>query len=91
MRKQHEFNRQLKPHILCLKRALDIFSAFVPLQKTTHPYLRALFGSFTLSVKVVCMFVIHFHFPRRNDSGGSAHSAFGPLLPNGTPSQLVPK
>ncbi|XP_070773444.1 nuclear envelope pore membrane protein POM 121 [Enoplosus armatus] len=28
---------------------------------------------------------------RRNDSGGSAHSAFGPLLPNGTPSQLVPK
>lgn len=30
-------------------------------------------------------------FSRRNDSGGSAHSAFGPLLPNGTPSQLVPK
>ncbi|XP_006785271.1 nuclear envelope pore membrane protein POM 121 [Neolamprologus brichardi] len=29
--------------------------------------------------------------PRRNDSGGSAHSAFEPLLPNGTPSQLVPK
>ncbi|XP_051257294.1 nuclear envelope pore membrane protein POM 121 isoform X7 [Dicentrarchus labrax] len=28
---------------------------------------------------------------RRNESGGSAHSAFGPLLPNGTPSQLVPK
>ncbi|TMS14657.1 Nuclear envelope pore membrane protein POM 121 [Larimichthys crocea] len=28
---------------------------------------------------------------RRNDSGGSAHSAFGPILPNGTPSQLVPK
>uniref|UniRef100_A0A3Q4BID1 Uncharacterized protein n=1 Tax=Mola mola TaxID=94237 RepID=A0A3Q4BID1_MOLML len=28
---------------------------------------------------------------RRNDSGGSAHSAFGPLLLNGTPSQLVPK
>ncbi|XP_042355531.1 nuclear envelope pore membrane protein POM 121 [Plectropomus leopardus] len=28
---------------------------------------------------------------RRNDSGGSAHSAFEPLLPNGTPSQLVPK
>ncbi|CAJ1063411.1 nuclear envelope pore membrane protein POM 121 [Xyrichtys novacula] len=28
---------------------------------------------------------------RRNDSGGSAHSAFGPLLPNGAPSQLVPK
>uniref|UniRef100_A0A3Q3X2T0 Uncharacterized protein n=1 Tax=Mola mola TaxID=94237 RepID=A0A3Q3X2T0_MOLML len=27
---------------------------------------------------------------RRNDSGGSAHSAFGPLLLNGTPSQLVP-
>lgn len=35
--------------------------------------------------------LIHFHFPRRNDSGGSAHSAFEPLLPNGTPSQLVPK
>uniref|UniRef100_UPI0037E84E0D nuclear envelope pore membrane protein POM 121 n=1 Tax=Semicossyphus pulcher TaxID=241346 RepID=UPI0037E84E0D len=28
---------------------------------------------------------------RRNDSGGSSHSAFGPLLPNGTPSLLVPK
>ncbi|XP_031163777.1 nuclear envelope pore membrane protein POM 121 isoform X2 [Sander lucioperca] len=28
---------------------------------------------------------------RRNDSGGSAHSAFEPLLPNGMPSQLVPK
>ncbi|XP_034539005.1 nuclear envelope pore membrane protein POM 121 [Notolabrus celidotus] len=28
---------------------------------------------------------------RRNDSGGSSHSAFGPLLPNGAPSQLVPK
>ncbi|XP_053170868.1 nuclear envelope pore membrane protein POM 121-like, partial [Scomber japonicus] len=28
---------------------------------------------------------------RRNDSGGSSHSAFEPLLPNGTPSQLVPK
>ncbi|XP_040006036.1 nuclear envelope pore membrane protein POM 121 isoform X2 [Xiphias gladius] len=28
---------------------------------------------------------------RRNDSGGSAHSAFEPLLPNGTLSQLVPK
>ncbi|XP_040907379.1 nuclear envelope pore membrane protein POM 121 [Toxotes jaculatrix] len=28
---------------------------------------------------------------RRNDSGGSAHSAFEPLLPNGTPSLLVPK
>ncbi|XP_063751690.1 nuclear envelope pore membrane protein POM 121 [Eleginops maclovinus] len=28
---------------------------------------------------------------RRNDSIGSAHSAFEPLLPNGTPSQLVPK
>ncbi|KAM4727087.1 nuclear envelope pore membrane protein POM 121 [Anableps anableps] len=28
---------------------------------------------------------------RRNDSDGSAHSAFEPLLPNGTPSQLVPK
>ncbi|XP_053298107.1 nuclear envelope pore membrane protein POM 121 [Pleuronectes platessa] len=28
---------------------------------------------------------------RRNDSEGSAHSAFEPLLPNGTPSQLVPK
>ncbi|KAM9729058.1 nuclear envelope pore membrane protein POM 121 [Menidia menidia] len=28
---------------------------------------------------------------RRNDSGGSAHSAFESLLPNGTPSQLVPK
>ncbi|XP_060912424.1 nuclear envelope pore membrane protein POM 121 [Labrus mixtus] len=28
---------------------------------------------------------------RRNDSGGSAHSAFGSLLPNGAPSQLVPK
>ncbi|XP_059207247.1 nuclear envelope pore membrane protein POM 121 [Centropristis striata] len=28
---------------------------------------------------------------RRNDSGGSAHSAFERLLPNGTPSQLVPK
>ncbi|RVE64279.1 hypothetical protein OJAV_G00144190 [Oryzias javanicus] len=28
---------------------------------------------------------------RRNDSGGSAHSAFEPLLPNGAPSQLVPK
>nr|XP_033503448.1 nuclear envelope pore membrane protein POM 121 [Epinephelus lanceolatus] len=30
-------------------------------------------------------------FAGRNDSGGSAHSAFEPLLPNGTPSQLVPK
>ncbi|KAM7373919.1 hypothetical protein PAMP_006607 [Pampus punctatissimus] len=28
---------------------------------------------------------------RRNDSGGSAHSAFESLMPNGTPSQLVPK
>ncbi|KAM3838243.1 nuclear envelope pore membrane protein POM 121, partial [Diretmus argenteus] len=28
---------------------------------------------------------------RRNDSGGSAHSAFEPLLPNGAASQLVPK
>uniref|UniRef100_A0A096MDV8 POM121 transmembrane nucleoporin n=1 Tax=Poecilia formosa TaxID=48698 RepID=A0A096MDV8_POEFO len=28
---------------------------------------------------------------RRNDSDGSSHSAFEPLLPNGTPSQLVPK
>ncbi|KAM4620166.1 nuclear envelope pore membrane protein POM 121 [Polymixia lowei] len=28
---------------------------------------------------------------RRNDSGGSAHSAFEPLLPNGVSSQLVPK
>ncbi|XP_060942133.1 nuclear envelope pore membrane protein POM 121 [Limanda limanda] len=28
---------------------------------------------------------------RRNDSEGSAHSAFEPLLPNGTQSQLVPK
>uniref|UniRef100_H3CQC9 POM121 transmembrane nucleoporin n=1 Tax=Tetraodon nigroviridis TaxID=99883 RepID=H3CQC9_TETNG len=28
---------------------------------------------------------------RRNDSGGSAHSAFKPFLPNGTPSQLVPQ
>ncbi|KAM6907116.1 nuclear envelope pore membrane protein POM 121 [Xenentodon cancila] len=28
---------------------------------------------------------------RRNDSGGSAHSAFESLLPNGAPSQLVPK
>ncbi|XP_057677861.1 nuclear envelope pore membrane protein POM 121 [Corythoichthys intestinalis] len=28
---------------------------------------------------------------RRNDSSGSAHSAFEPLLPNGAPSQLVPK
>ncbi|XP_037126064.1 nuclear envelope pore membrane protein POM 121 isoform X2 [Syngnathus acus] len=28
---------------------------------------------------------------RRNDSGGSAHSAFEPLLPNGAPLQLVPK
>ncbi|XP_015239096.1 PREDICTED: nuclear envelope pore membrane protein POM 121-like [Cyprinodon variegatus] len=28
---------------------------------------------------------------RRNDSDGSAHSAFEPLLPNGAPSQLVPK
>ncbi|XP_068187885.1 nuclear envelope pore membrane protein POM 121 [Antennarius striatus] len=28
---------------------------------------------------------------RRNDSDGSAHSAFGPLLLNGAPSQLVPK
>ncbi|KAK0148809.1 Nuclear envelope pore membrane protein POM 121 [Merluccius polli] len=28
---------------------------------------------------------------RRNDSGGSAHSAFEPLLPNGMTSQLVPK
>ncbi|XP_026183928.1 nuclear envelope pore membrane protein POM 121 isoform X2 [Mastacembelus armatus] len=28
---------------------------------------------------------------RRNDSGGSAHSAFESFLPNGTPSQLVPK
>ncbi|XP_061659601.1 nuclear envelope pore membrane protein POM 121 [Syngnathoides biaculeatus] len=28
---------------------------------------------------------------RRNDSGGSAQSAFEPLLPNGAPSQLVPK
>ncbi|KAJ3589052.1 hypothetical protein NHX12_009900 [Muraenolepis orangiensis] len=28
---------------------------------------------------------------RRNDSGGSAHSAFEPLLPNGATSQLVPK
>ncbi|KAM9331947.1 nuclear envelope pore membrane protein POM 121 [Pholidichthys leucotaenia] len=28
---------------------------------------------------------------RRNDSGGSSHSAFERLLPNGTPSQLVPK
>nr|XP_020454019.1 nuclear envelope pore membrane protein POM 121-like isoform X2 [Monopterus albus] len=28
---------------------------------------------------------------RRNDSGGSAHSAFESVLPNGTPSQLVPK
>ncbi|KAF7641144.1 hypothetical protein LDENG_00292210, partial [Lucifuga dentata] len=28
---------------------------------------------------------------RRNDSGGSAHSAFEPLLPNGTQPQLVPK
>uniref|UniRef100_A0A1A8CB63 POM121 membrane glycoprotein (Rat) n=1 Tax=Nothobranchius kadleci TaxID=1051664 RepID=A0A1A8CB63_NOTKA len=28
---------------------------------------------------------------RRNDSGGSSHSAFEPLLPNGAPSQLVPK
>ncbi|KAM4547261.1 nuclear envelope pore membrane protein POM 121 [Fundulus diaphanus] len=28
---------------------------------------------------------------RRNDSDGSAHSAFEPLLPNGNPSQLVPK
>lgn len=37
------------------------------------------------------MLVFNLHFPRRNDSGGSAHSAFGPLLPNGTPSQLVPK
>ncbi|KAL6098465.1 pom121c [Pungitius sinensis] len=28
---------------------------------------------------------------RRNDSGGSTHSAFETLLPNGAPSQLVPK
>ncbi|XP_030009705.1 nuclear envelope pore membrane protein POM 121 isoform X2 [Sphaeramia orbicularis] len=28
---------------------------------------------------------------RRNDSGGSTQSAFEPLLPNGTSSQLVPK
>ncbi|XP_077403366.1 nuclear envelope pore membrane protein POM 121 [Vanacampus margaritifer] len=28
---------------------------------------------------------------RRNDSGGSSHSAFEPLLPNGAPSLLVPK
>ncbi|XP_028322973.1 nuclear envelope pore membrane protein POM 121 [Gouania willdenowi] len=28
---------------------------------------------------------------RRNESGGSSHSAFEPMLPNGTPSQLVPK
>ncbi|XP_008330877.1 nuclear envelope pore membrane protein POM 121 [Cynoglossus semilaevis] len=28
---------------------------------------------------------------RRNDSGGSSNSAFEPLLPNGIPSQLVPK
>ncbi|XP_071770125.1 nuclear envelope pore membrane protein POM 121 [Centroberyx gerrardi] len=28
---------------------------------------------------------------RRSDSGGSAHSAFEPLLPNGAPLQLVPK
>ncbi|KAM7397517.1 hypothetical protein PAMA_005697 [Pampus argenteus] len=28
---------------------------------------------------------------RRNDSGGSAHSAFESLMPNGAPSQLVPK
>ncbi|XP_030217480.1 nuclear envelope pore membrane protein POM 121 [Gadus morhua] len=28
---------------------------------------------------------------RRNDSEGSTHSAFEPLLPNGTTSQLVPK
>ncbi|XP_008426898.1 nuclear envelope pore membrane protein POM 121 isoform X1 [Poecilia reticulata] len=28
---------------------------------------------------------------RRNDSDGSSHSAFEPLLPNGTASQLVPK
>ncbi|XP_068600638.1 nuclear envelope pore membrane protein POM 121 [Brachionichthys hirsutus] len=28
---------------------------------------------------------------RRSDSDGSGHSAFGPLLPNGAPSQLVPK
>ncbi|XP_061595255.1 nuclear envelope pore membrane protein POM 121, partial [Cololabis saira] len=28
---------------------------------------------------------------RRNDSGGSAHSAFESLLPNGAPSQLIPK
>ncbi|MED6293717.1 hypothetical protein CHARACLAT_013475 [Characodon lateralis] len=28
---------------------------------------------------------------RRSDSDGSAHSAFEPLLPNGAPSQLVPK
>ncbi|KAM9781299.1 nuclear envelope pore membrane protein POM 121 isoform 4-T4 [Syngnathus typhle] len=28
---------------------------------------------------------------RRNDSGGSAHSAFEPLLPNGAPLKLVPK
>ncbi|XP_062870334.1 nuclear envelope pore membrane protein POM 121 isoform X2 [Trichomycterus rosablanca] len=28
---------------------------------------------------------------RRNDSGGSSHSAFEPLLANGAPAQLVPK
>ncbi|XP_014052596.1 nuclear envelope pore membrane protein POM 121 [Salmo salar] len=28
---------------------------------------------------------------RRHDSSGSAHSAFEPLLPNGAPTQLVPK
>ncbi|KAM8900078.1 nuclear envelope pore membrane protein POM 121 [Spinachia spinachia] len=28
---------------------------------------------------------------RRNDSGGSSHSAFETLMPNGGPSQLVPK
>uniref|UniRef100_A0A667ZN62 POM121 transmembrane nucleoporin n=1 Tax=Myripristis murdjan TaxID=586833 RepID=A0A667ZN62_9TELE len=28
---------------------------------------------------------------RRSDSGESAHSAFEPILPNGAPSQLVPK
>ncbi|XP_046898906.1 nuclear envelope pore membrane protein POM 121 isoform X2 [Hypomesus transpacificus] len=28
---------------------------------------------------------------RRNDSGGSAQSAFEPLLPNGAPSQMIPK
>jgi len=35
--------------------------------------------------------IMFFCFLRRNDSGGSAHSAFEPRLPNGMTPQLVPK